>query len=95
MGVTSMLHVPRHGEQLRRGHDVGGGGVDDYLIRGLEGEWLALAQGERIEGAVRGVFCGALEGEGSGAARQFLLLTEVQVEAHHGGVGHHGGGHGT
>ena len=44
MWVTSVLHVPGDGEQLRRGHDVVGR-VDDDSVGGLESERVVLAEG--------------------------------------------------
>lgn len=49
--VAAVLHIPRDGEQLRGGHNVGGG-VDDDLVSGFEGHGFVLTQRQGIQGTI-------------------------------------------
>lgn len=91
-GVSSVLHVPRNGKQLRVGH-ARRRRVDHDLVGRLEGDVVLLAERQSWQGAVLWVLHGTLQGQGSCAACKLLPLGVVEAEAQDGVMGHDGGRH--
>lgn len=60
--ITTVFHISSDGEQLARGHDVGGR-IDNNLVGRFEGDRIVFAEGQCIQGAIGRILGGALECE--------------------------------